>query len=85
MISFRHEPTVIASGCQITAVVRVSLTKHAGSGRWLIAGGKRPIAVICRTEVGEHVFDADGRQINAVELKKLMTEQGERSIGSTRN
>jgi len=77
VISFRHEPTVIASGRQLTAVVRVSLTKHAGSGRWLFAGDKRPIAVICRTEGGEHIFDTDGRQINAVELRELMTDQGE--------
>jgi hypothetical protein len=53
------------------------LTKHARSGRWLFAGDKRPIAVICGTEDGEHIFDTDGRQINAVEFKELMTDQGE--------
>ena len=74
MISFRHEPTVIASGCQLTAVVRVSMAKHTGSGRWLFAGDKRPIAVICRTEGGERIFDTDGRQIDAVKLNELMTD-----------
>jgi hypothetical protein len=52
------------------------LTKHAGSGRWLFAGDKRPIAVICHREGGEHIFDTDGRRITAAELEALMTDQG---------
>ena len=77
MISFQYEPTVIVSGCELTAVARVSVTKQAHSGLWLFAGDKRPVAVICRSEDREHIFDADGRQIDALELKGLMTYQGE--------
>jgi hypothetical protein len=76
MISFHHEPTVIFSGCELTAIARVSVTKHAHSGVWLIAGDKRLVAVICRSEDREHIFDTDGRHIDAVELKGLMTDQG---------
>ncbi len=43
----------------------------------LFAGDKRPVAVICRSEHGEHIFNTDGRQIDAVELQALMTEQTE--------
>jgi hypothetical protein len=85
VICYRHEPTVVASGCRLTAVVRISLTKHAQIGRWLVAGDKRPIVVICDTEGGEHIFDMDGRQIDAIELKDLMTDQQESSVGSFEN
>lgn len=77
MISFHHEPAVMVSGCELIAVARVSVTKHVHGGVWLFAGEKRPVAVICRSEDREHIFDTDGRQIDAVELKGLMTDQGQ--------
>lgn len=76
MISFQREPTVIVAGWELTAVARISVMKHARSGMWLFAGDKRPIAVICRSEDSEHIFDTNGRQIDAVELEGLMTEHG---------
>lgn len=72
MISCQCEPTVITSGCQLTAVVQVCLSKHASRDGWLFAGSKRPLAVICHTEAGEQIFDAQGHRINRVELKTLM-------------
>lgn len=74
MICIRHEPSVTTSGCEITAVVRVSLTEQESGGGLLFAGDKRPIAIICRLEEGEHIFDMDGRLIDAVELKGLMAD-----------
>ena len=47
--------------------------KHASNGMWLFAGDKRPIAVICRSESSEYIFDTNGRQIDALELEELMT------------
>lgn len=76
MISFHYEPTMIVSGCELTAVARVSVTKQAHNGLWLFSGDKRLVALICRSEDGEHIFDTDGRQIDAVELKDLMSDQG---------
>ena len=76
MISFQREPTVTVAGWELTAVARISVMKHVNNGMWLFAGDKRPIAVICRSENGEHIFDTNGRQIDAVELEELMTEQG---------
>ena len=75
MISIRREPAVIISGCELTAVARISLEKYSQNGRWMFVGDKRPIAIICRTEYGEHIFDMEGRQIDAVELEKLVTTQ----------
>mgnify|MGYP001548162493 CR=1 FL=1 len=69
MISFHREPAVIVSGCELTAVARVSVTKHARGGVWLFAGDKRPVAVICRSQDRVHIFATDGRQNDAVELE----------------
>ena len=76
MISIQHEPTVIVSGCEVTAIARISGTKHALSGKWLFVACKQPLAIICRTEDGEHIFDMDGHQIDAAGLKELMTVDG---------
>ena len=75
MISFQHEPTVVVSDCALTVVTRIRVTKHMHGGMWFFAGSKLPIAVICRSEVGEQILDTDGRHIDAAELNALISDQ----------
>ena len=74
MISYRRERTIAVSGCELTAVSRVSLITHTSDRGWFLSGDKRPIAIICRTDTGECIFDADGHQIDETELDVLMTD-----------
>ncbi len=76
MISVEHEPTITVSGHEVTAIVRVSVNRRALGSRWLFVGEKHPLAIICRTEGSEQIFDVNGCRIDAAKLKKLMTIDG---------
>ena len=72
MIIFQHESPISVSGRAFIAVARIKLTRHARNGALIFTGDKRPIAIICRGEGGEEIFDIDGRQIDADGLQALI-------------
>lgn len=75
MIVFQHEPPVYVAGRALIVVSRIELVKHAKDGALLFGADKRPVAIICRGEVGEEIFDANGRRIDAAGLEALSVDR----------
>lgn len=72
MIVFRREKPIEVSGRTIVAVSRVSVQGRRQNGLVLFSGDKRAVAVICRDNTGETIFDANGRLMSSSDLKAMM-------------
>lgn len=75
MIVFQHEPPINVSGCAIIAVARIRLMRNARNGVLFFTGDKQPVAVICRGEDGDEIFDIDGCRIDDAALQALTVVQ----------
>ncbi|MCP4317722.1 MAG: hypothetical protein GY789_17310 [Hyphomicrobiales bacterium] len=74
MITFQRESPISVSGRELIVVARIRLIGHAQGHALMFTGEKRPVAVICRGEGGEEIFDMDGRRIEAAALQALMVD-----------
>jgi hypothetical protein len=77
MIVFQYEPARNISGRAFIVVARIRLVWHERSGALFLTGDKQPVAVICRGEDGEEIFDVDGRRIDSAALQALLVSQSE--------